>query len=124
MLWRALANQIHSRLGHFRQIGGLSVTVHVHVKDAWTFKEKVIMDRGNLKPVIEQSGHDWIHLVFLKHEITHHYVHSTVALGQREPSSEAKGRRCRDAIDRDLQVVPGDVNLQNSVFEVSLFAHG
>src|SRR5713101_324175 len=63
VLRRYMANQVNRRLRHFREIGSLSVTVDVHVKDAGTFKKEVIVDSGHLESVVEQSRHDWVDLV-------------------------------------------------------------
>ena len=89
MLCRYVANQVHRGLGHSCQIGGLRVTVHVHVEDAWTFKEKVIMQGGYFDPVLQESGHNWIDFVLSQDEVAHHYVHSTVAfVSLRNPVGE------------------------------------
>src|SRR5215471_2487712 len=102
MLRRAVANQIYRRFRHFRQIGCLTVTVDMHVKDAWTLKEEVIVNSRHLESVIKQGGHYWIHFVFKKHQVAHHHVHATVALGHCEPASEAEWRRRSNPVNRYL----------------------
>src|SRR5262249_34934371 len=97
-----MSNQVHRRLRHFRQVGGLSMTVYVHVEDARAFKEEVVVEGSHFETVIEEGGHDRIDLVFLKHEVPHHYVHTAVTLGHREPSAEAKRRRRCNTINSDL----------------------
>src|ERR1035437_4831592 len=96
--------------------------VYVHVEDSRTLKEKMIMEGRYLKAVVEQSGHDGIDFIFHKYKIAHHHVHSTVSLGNRQPSSKAEWRRSFDSVDGDLQIVPRDVDLQYVFLEIPLLA--
>ena len=57
------------------------MTVHVHVEDARTFKKEVVVKSRYFKAIVEESGHDRIDLVFEQHQVTHHYVQSTITLG-------------------------------------------
>lgn len=69
----------------------------------------------NLKSLLSNSlilvGHDRIDLVLQEDKVAHHDVHAAVAFRHCEPPSETEGRRSRGAIDRDLQIVAGNVDL-------------
>jgi len=122
VLRRAFANQVDCGFCLPGQVGRRPVTVNVHLKDAWTLKEEMIVHRRDFESVIEEGGHDRIDLVFQKHQVAHHDVHSTVTLGHRKPASEAERRRGCDTVDGDFKVVPGNVDLQDVVFEIPLLA--
>ena len=63
------------------------------------------MDRGDLEPAIQQSGHDRRDLGIEQHQVAHHH---RLAMHRREgdPSAQRQGRLDRDAIERDVQIGP------------------
>ena len=64
--------------------------VDMHVEDAGTLEEEMVVQRRYLKPVSEQRRHDRIHFVFQENEITHHYV-----VAASRPSSWPASRQSR-----------------------------
>src|SRR5262249_49079184 len=116
------ADQSESGLHPIGQVSRFSVSMYVHVENAWTFEEEVIMKSRCLKSVSEQSGHDRVHFVFQQDKVSHHDVRAAVALRHREPASEAEWRGCGDTVDRHLKIVAGDVDLQDIRFEIALLA--
>src|SRR5260370_29543679 len=96
--------------------------MHVHVEDAWAFEEEMIMNSGHFEAIVQQSRHDWVDFILCQNEVAHHYVHSTLAFGHREPAAEAERRRRRDSFNAGLQIVPGNIDFQNSVLEVPLLS--
>src|SRR5512142_1096952 len=96
----------------------------VHVEDAWALEKEVIMDSRDFESVIEESGHDRIDLVFQEDQVAHHHVHAAVTLGHCKPAPEAERRWSGDAVDGDLQIVARDVDLQDAILEITLFAEG
>src|SRR6185369_899807 len=108
---------------HFRgKVRRRSVPVHVHVVDAGSIKEEVIVERRDVEPVRQQRRHDRIHFVLGEDEVTHHDVHATASLGQRQPSTEAEWRRRSNAIDDHVQIVAGDIDPEHVFLEVALLA--
>jgi len=83
VLGRYVADQVQGWFGHFSQVGSVSVTVNVHKKNPRTLKEKMVMDGRHFQAIVQERRQDRVHLVFLEHEIPHHYVHSRITLGHR-----------------------------------------
>ena len=102
-----------------RQIGGVAHPVHVHVEDARLLPEEMVVQRGDLEPVVEQRRHHRVDLVLGQHEVAHHHLLAAVALGHRHPAAEAERRRRRTAGDGDASVAARDVDLQHAVLEVA-----
>src|SRR4051812_14749694 len=107
-----MANQVNRGFHHAGEIGCGAVTVDVHVKDSGVLKEEMVVKSCHLEPVVQKGGHHGIYLVFEKHQIAHHHVAVRGAFRHGEPASKAKGRGSGDAVDCDLQIAPGNVDLQ------------
>ena len=60
MLRAAASDQIQRRFRFAGEVGGLPVTVDVHLEHARAFKEEVIVKRCDLQPFRQQRGHDRI----------------------------------------------------------------
>jgi hypothetical protein len=50
---RSVADQIQSGLVHLRQIGGLAVTVHVHIEHAGALKEEMVVKGGDFQAMAQ-----------------------------------------------------------------------
>ena len=57
--------------------------------------------------------------VFRQHEVAHHHVHPAIALRERDPAAETERRRRGHAVDGDLQIAAGNVDLEHVVLEVA-----
>ena len=105
-----------------REVLGAAHAVHVHVEDARLFPEEVIVQRGDVEAVVEESGHHGVHLVLGEDEVAHEDVRAARPFREGDPPSETEGRRRGPAGDGDVQVAARDVHLQDAVLEVALLA--
>jgi hypothetical protein len=79
----------------------------------------MVVQRGHREPVVQQRRHDGIHLVFGQHEVAHHHVVSFRSVRQCHPAAEPERGRRGASLDRDLQIVARDVDLEHAVLEVA-----
>src|SRR5258708_19377891 len=96
------------------------MTVYMHEEDVWIIPEEMIVKCRDVDPIFQKSGHNRIHFFLEKHEVAHHYIRTVCPFGQGNPAAETEGRRCGDSLDRHLQVVARNINLENASFEVTL----
>jgi len=83
--------EIQSRLHAASQIGRFAHTMHVHEVDVRVVPEEMVVQRGDIDSVIQQSGHDGVHFFLQEHQVAHHHVQTVATLGERNPAAESKG---------------------------------
>src|SRR5258707_5806091 len=115
-----MADEIQSRLDAASQVGRFSYTMHVHEVDVRVVPEEVVVQRGDIDSVIQQSGHDGVYFFLQEHQIAHHHVQTVSTLGERNPAAESKRRGRRETLDGHLQVTARDVDLENACLEITL----
>ncbi len=79
------------------------MSADVHVVGRGIAAQDVVVDGGDLDPVLDQLGHDRSNLGVEQHEIAHHH-RSAVRRLECGPAAERERGPDGDAVDRDLQV--------------------
>ena len=115
---RHVADQVQRRFYMLRQIRRFAHPVHVHVEHVRLIPEKMIVQRRNIDPVIEQRRKHRIYFFLQQHQIAHHHVRAVRGFRQRNPPAESKWRRRRETLNGHLQVVPRNIHFQNARLEI------
>ena len=79
------------------------MTADVHVKRRGTTSQHVIVDRSDLKTVLDQLRHDGIDLGLQQHEIAHHH-RSAVGRLERNPTTERQCWSYGHTVERYLEI--------------------
>src|SRR5437016_4114614 len=102
------------------EVGSFSDTVHMHEENMQVVPEEMVVKRGDFDAVIQEGRHDRIHLYLEQHQVAHHQIAVVCRFGQGNPATETKRRGCGDSLDRHLQIVAWDIDLQYASLEVPL----
>jgi hypothetical protein len=108
----APTDQVKRWLNLVRELNRISVSVNMHIENAWLVPAEVIMNSGDLQPMIEQRGHHRIDLFLRQYEVAHQDVMTAIALGHCESSAKSKRSRQNESRYPIMQIVPGNVHLQ------------
>ena len=94
------AERVANGRGHLH---GIAVAADVHVEGRGRGAQQVIVDRGDLEPVLDQLGHHRVDLGFEQHEVAHDH-RAAVRRLERHPAAERECRLDGHAVERHLQV--------------------
>ena len=96
--------------------------MHMHEVDAWFVKEEMIVQRGDLNAVIEQSRKDGIDFVLRQDKVSHQNFCAAVTLCHGDPATKAERRGRGLTRDGHVQIIAWDVDLQHVGFKISAAA--
>src|SRR5262245_18139411 len=93
--------------------------MHVHVEDSRRLEEEMIVDCSHIETRVQNCGHHGIDFIFGEYQISHHHFHAS-AFGDGDPAPKPERGGSGDTIDDHLQIVPGNVDLEYTILEVTL----
>jgi hypothetical protein len=114
-----LADKVERWLEGVRENRGLSVPVNMHIKHARVLEEEMVMKGRDFDTVFQQGRHNGIDFFLCEYEIAHQNFHSTVTLGQGDPTTETEWGRRLMAGDSELQMVARNIYFEHFGFEVA-----
>ncbi len=90
----------------------------VHEHHLRRVPEEVVVEGGDLEPVVEGHAHDRIHLVFEQDEVAHHHRMAGARRLESGPGGETERRSDVYAARGDGEIAPGDGHLEDALLRI------
>src|ERR1700730_3908365 len=114
-----MPDQIQTRCYAAGEVTGPNEAMHVHVVNMRVVPKEMVVKRGDLDAVVQECGHDRIHLVLTQHPVTHHYVSALRGLGKRKPAAETERRGRGHTLDGHLEIITRNVDLEDTCLKIA-----
>src|SRR6267154_2743979 len=121
---RPMPDQVQPWFNPLGKIRRFSHPMNVHEINVRVIPKEMVVERSHFDTVVQEGGHDWIHLFLEQHQIAHHHLGTVCAFRHGNPSSETERRRRGYALNRHFQVVAWDVDLEHPCLEIPFSIEG